>query len=323
MTKPSPDTETFSIDTRHGVPDAVRDHVVAQSYPRSWRVRYVAYQATSIVLILSVPTGVGIALFQTIAWLEAKRTEGGYFSAENHGWSVVILGFGLLFATAWVASAAPAVAGERVTGYVAVRAMTSEWQSASAAGQLGAALSRWLYRRASRRTATAAPAAFLRELQRAQSRAFMWPALLFMVLGLFAVVVDFQAYAVGTRSGVDRHSLFGASSLPWSSLQSVHFGCAERTKGGKPFTLYELQFEGGEKITALLHPTRSAIERLAELDPILRARGVPIDVAVYTGGRYAGQQIWTDGCLDALAVATGTEPHLLERIFRPSGGTDP
>jgi hypothetical protein len=163
------------------------------------------------------------------------------------------------------------------------------------------------------------PQEFLDEQLRTMSRWFMWPACVLVLLGLVTLPVDFGAYAAGTREGVVRHSAFGDSLLPWDALERVETGCAEFPSGSpRRFTLYELVFSSGARVTALFHPTARAVDRLAELDAIFRARGLPFRRAVFRGGANVGKPVWTEGCPQALASAIGADAGRVHKLFEPT-----
>jgi hypothetical protein len=303
-----------------GIPESVRDYIAAQTYPRAWRWRYTALQVANFVLMIAVPVATGVGLFRLIKAIEASRTELGYFSAENHGWGALVILFGLFFAWAGVPFAS--LLGERFAEYVAVRGITSRLVRTDAAAfddnaNLSIALAKWLCRRAAARTGTSDPSRFLREQPRMITRWFAWAGAVLLALGLVAWWIDLGAYAVGTDHGVERHSAFDDSVLPWSGLQRVKVGCAELSSG-RPFTIYELVFADGQTVSAMLHPTARAVERLAPLDASLRARGIPVEWRLFPGGPNAGRPTWTPGCFGQVGSAIGVDGDALARILSPN-----
>jgi hypothetical protein len=324
-------TECFANDqdlAALNVPDNVREYIAAQTYPRAWRTSYTGLRVLVVALVFAVPGACAVALFRACAWLETRRAELGYFSAENHGWSFLILLFGLLLAAVWAPLAWPGLRKSRFAEYVGVRALFEKARSARKGTSVGIydkgllvailpeLIRAYIERRRSRGAATD-PASYLRYQSRASTSLFVWPAVVFIAAGAIALPLDLGAYDVGTRTGLERHSALGDSLIQWSALTRVQFACADERQAS-PFTLYELSFTGGATTSALLHPTAEAVARLSEFDSTIRASGVPVEVARYRGGTNVGKPVWTAGCPERVAAKTGADVARLKRLFSPS-----
>jgi hypothetical protein len=303
----------------NGIPEEVRGYIAAQHYPRAWRWRHNALSATCLLLMFAFPTLLGVLLFRLTAVLQARRTELGYFSAENHGYGLVIMLFGVLLASMGAMLVSPHLFGERFAEYAVVRnialRVTPGGQAAlEAAGDNGAlavGFASWLYRRVQARVSGADPRRFLLAHRTVVARWWFVAAAVLIALGLALSWVDFAAYSLATDRGVELHSVHGESLIPWSALQRVRVGCYP--------PLYVLEFNDGQTVDALFHPTARAVERLLPLDTSLRARGVPVEWRVYTGGTNAGKLAWQPGCFERLSTWLGVDLGTVKRVFTPNG----
>jgi hypothetical protein len=292
-----------------GMPENVRRYVAAQKYPRSWRGRFNRYYLVVGLAIIGIAAVPAASLFILADRLHAARLSFGYFSYENHGWGAVAVAFGVLILGVCVAPFAIRSSDPAFIEYFSVRGMLQ----AAKGGFLQRRINGWLSRAISARLASDDPRRFLVEYSRRPSRWLVWPGVALVILGGLAAPIDLAYYDLGLPAGIERHSAFVTTNVPWESIQRIEVGCAEFKN--QPDVAYDLITSGGDRIGTLLRAGHVEIERLAPLDAVLRRRGLPVGRAVFTGGIHRGEPYWTPGCVEHFAQKNGISEEEMEKLL--------